>query len=311
MIRHQIPMALAQISEIEPTIRRGNCIIFLIDTNCTRETIDEINEYMFELLNKLDHRNNHDPDIESLVAVLTFGEEPLWMSGAPLPISLFRYVPLVQSESCSMGAAFTELNSKLSENYLPERIRKPVMLCMISNGNSTDDYRNGMEKLHENIWFENALKVVLHTNDNTNLDVLKEFTGRDNTVIDLHEICCEMMVSAFLHPPLLGDDLPHINPLQDELPVSEIDDEGTGAVFITEADNFKSIEDNPQGIASDLMEMAYLLVEELQTLQDTANKLSQQLAHLAYRAKKLKESVNKCAESLGLDPEYITDCFKW
>ncbi len=61
----------------------------------------------------------------------------------------------------------------------------PVIFLM-SDGEPTDDYRHGLEKLKQNNWFKKALKVAIAIGEDANEDVLAEFTGTTEAVITVH-----------------------------------------------------------------------------------------------------------------------------
>ena len=56
----------------------------------------------------------------------------------------------------------------------------------MSDGEPTDDYLSGLNKLKNNNWYKHAIKVALAVGDDANKDVLKDFTGNIEAVITVH-----------------------------------------------------------------------------------------------------------------------------
>ena len=85
-----------------------------------------------------------------------------------------------------MGAAFRALNEKLSTSHgFMKRASGSVapVLFLLSDGEPTDDYKAGLQKLKENNWYKIAVRVAVGYSDACNDEVLREFTMNSETVI--------------------------------------------------------------------------------------------------------------------------------
>ena len=103
-----------------------------------------------------------------------------------------------------MGAAFLELNGKLSRNSFltaPSASVAPVII-LISDGMPTDDWKSGLAALKGNNWFVHAVKSSLAIGTELDRDVLEEFTGNPNTVLTvnnsraLHEMIRKVTINS-------------------------------------------------------------------------------------------------------------------
>jgi uncharacterized protein YegL len=56
----------------------------------------------------------------------------------------------------------------------------------MSDGEPTDNYQVGLNKLKSNNWFKSALKFAIAIGDDANKDVLEEFTGSKEAILTVH-----------------------------------------------------------------------------------------------------------------------------
>ena len=84
-----------------------------------------------------------------------------------------------------MGAALNALNEKLSvsHGFMKHAVGlvTPVLILFM-DGEPTDDYRDGLQKLKNNNWYKFAARVAVGYGE-ANDDVLREFTGNSETVL--------------------------------------------------------------------------------------------------------------------------------
>jgi uncharacterized protein YegL len=57
---------------------------------------------------------------------------------------------------------------------------------LLSDGEPTDDWQKPLAELKKNNWFKAAVKVAIAIGDEANKDVLKEFTGSMEAVLEVH-----------------------------------------------------------------------------------------------------------------------------
>jgi uncharacterized protein YegL len=143
----------------------------------------ELNTVMEELIPEI--RRVGEADTEVKVAVLTFSTEVRWMYSNPIPIEDFEWARLRASGVTSMGAAFKELNHRMSRNSFlssPSLSFAPVIFLM-TDGYPSDDYKEGLRELQTNSWYKFGLKAALGIGQEANDNILAEFTGSKDTVV--------------------------------------------------------------------------------------------------------------------------------
>lgn len=166
-------------------------VIFLLDTSGSMygAPIGAVNAAIESVMPELISMNDSNPDNEIKVAVLTFDFNAEWKFGGDELLSPEEvknsWNDLDANGSTSMGAAFRALNEKLSISHgFMKRASGSVapVLFLLTDGEPTDDYQDGLQRLKANNWYKIAVRVAIGYG-NSNDDVLREFTMNSETVI--------------------------------------------------------------------------------------------------------------------------------
>lgn len=172
--------------------RRMCPVIFLLDTSGSMSgaPIGAVNAAMEGVLPELMSMNNDNPDVEIEVAVLAFETGTQWVTGSGLvnPAD-YEWSDLNAGGGTSMGAAFRELGKALSVSHgFMNRASGSVapVLFLLTDGEPTDNYQDGLQALKENNWYKCAAKVAIGYGQ-SNDAVLKEFTGNSETVLHTND----------------------------------------------------------------------------------------------------------------------------
>ena len=168
--------------------RRICPLIFMLDTSGSMngQPIGAVNSAMENILPELVSMNSDNADVEIQIAVLTFNSDVCWETGDQLvdPESFKRF-DLRADGTTEMGKAFLELKSKLSlSKGFMNRASGSVapVLFLLSDGEPTDDYKDGLVKLQENAWYNVAHRVAIGYGD-ANETILAKFTKFSETVL--------------------------------------------------------------------------------------------------------------------------------
>lgn len=176
--------------EIEGVARKSMVMFFLIDTSGSMEgrSIAAVNDAMREVLPDIQDISNNNADAKIKLAVMSFSSGTNWETTEPQDLDSYRWKDLEAGGVTDMGAAFRELNSKLDRNAFlqdPAGVKMPVII-LISDGEPTDDFREGLKVLQQNKWYKRSIKVALGVDD-ANMDVMEEFTGSCESAIYLRD----------------------------------------------------------------------------------------------------------------------------
>ncbi len=171
--------------DAEPIARKRLVLFYLVDTSGSMagEKIGIVNQVMEEVIPELRNIGGADSDIH--LAVISFGEGCRWMHSEPVSVETFRWERLSAEGMTPMGAAFRELNSRMSRSAFlsaPHLSFAPVVF-MLTDGYPTDDYLSGLEALKGNRWFRSSLKIALGIGESFDSEVLESFTGNPELVL--------------------------------------------------------------------------------------------------------------------------------
>lgn len=174
------------------TSRRVMVIFFIIDTSGSMKgtKIGQVNTASEDIMKEIKKLSEDNTSAEIKVCVLDFATKATWMTSAPVSVEAeeYKWDYVEAGGLTAMGDAFRKLNEALSKNsFMNEKAGSfaPVLFLM-SDGEPTDDYRNGLEVLKCNNWFKAAIKVAIGIGDDANLNVLEEFTGSKESVVTTH-----------------------------------------------------------------------------------------------------------------------------
>lgn len=177
------------------TVRRMCPIIFLIDTSGSMSgaPIGAVNAAIEGVLPELISMNDSNADNEIKIAIMSFDYEAKWITDETTlvsPVDLkSNWTDLNADGLTSMGAAFSELNQKLSVRHgFMQHASGSVapVLFLLSDGEPTDDFQSGLQELKKNNWYKVAVKVAIGYGE-SNDDVLKEFTTNEGTVLHTND----------------------------------------------------------------------------------------------------------------------------
>jgi len=202
-------MSDAIYGDIEGIIRRRMTLFFLIDTSGSMEgtKIGTVNTAIRDLVPELADIGGADIDLR--IAVLEFSTGCRWQHPeGPVAVEDFLWNNLSTGGSTNMGAAFRELNERLSRSSFlkaPSASVAPVLL-LFSDGQPTDEYAGGLETLRNNNWFKTAVKAALAIGSDADQAMLAEFTGTSETVLAAYtpEVLRKMIRTVTLTSAQIG-----------------------------------------------------------------------------------------------------------
>ena len=173
--------------------RRMCPVIFLLDTSGSMcgAPIGAVNSAIENVLPELISMNENNADNEIVVGIMSFDSEVKWITNELVSPEELKnsWRDLNANGLTSMGEAFNELNQKLSVSHgFMQRASGSVapVLFLLSDGEPTDDYFSGLNKLKNNGWYKVAARVAIGYGE-SNDDVLREFTGNRETVLHTND----------------------------------------------------------------------------------------------------------------------------
>lgn len=176
--------------QVDEVPRRTMVLFFIVDTSGSMagEKIGSVNVAVQEVIPYIMDISSTNPDAQIKIAVMEFSSGTEWMYPQPVEAESFQWRDLETGGLTSLGEACTELSSKLSTKAFMNHATgsyAPTIILM-SDGEPTDDYKRGLDKLRGNNWFKAAIKVAIAIGDEADQSKLAEFTGNSEAVLTVH-----------------------------------------------------------------------------------------------------------------------------
>jgi uncharacterized protein YegL len=171
--------------------RRTMVLFFVIDTSGSMDgsKIGSVNTAIEEAIPTVRDVSDGNADALIKIAALEFSSGATWITrNGPVEAEQFRWNHLQAAGVTDFGAACAALNEKLSTNgFMQEATGSyaPVII-LLSDGEPVDDWESALAELRQNKWFKVAIKVAIAIGDDANKDMLKEFTGSMEAVLEVH-----------------------------------------------------------------------------------------------------------------------------
>ncbi|HAL18892.1 MAG TPA: hypothetical protein DCO86_04640 [Spirochaetaceae bacterium] len=170
--------------------RKTMTLFFLIDCSGSMSgtKIGAVNQALEEAIPEIREISASNADAEIKIAALRFSSGADWLTKIPESAETFAWSYVNPGGMTDFGEACRKLNEKLSKNEFMKSASgsyAPVVILM-SDGEPTDEYAAPLDALKQNNWFKKAIKVAIAVGDNAKKDVLEQFTGSMETVLDVH-----------------------------------------------------------------------------------------------------------------------------
>jgi len=187
--------------------RRVLPIFFVIDTSgsMTGNKISAVNAAIEEgipFIQELASMAYESFYTQIKIAAIEFFSGTRWItSDGPVEADQFRWNHLNAGGVADFGAACKTLNEKLSRKaFMNEATGSyaPVIL-LLSNGNYTDDWERPLAELKNNNWFKTAIKAAIAVGEDSNIDLLAEFTGSMDAVIELQPNIVHLLIKEAIN----------------------------------------------------------------------------------------------------------------
>jgi uncharacterized protein YegL len=138
--------------------------------------IDALNYAVREALPAMRDAADDNANAAVEVRAMTFGSGFNWVNPAPIALEQFTWQNVYVNGITDMGAAMKALAAELTVANMPARALPPVIV-LVSDGQPTDDFDNGLAALMAEPWGRKAVRIAIAIGDDADLDVLRRFIG--------------------------------------------------------------------------------------------------------------------------------------
>lgn len=153
--------------------------IWICDTSGSMSVDGKIQRLNFAIREAIPHMRrvaDENPNAEVLVRVLRFSSGAQWHVSQPTPVEDFEWTDLSAEGVTDMGRALSMLAEQLKIPPMTDRALPPV-LVLISDGQPTDDFQGGLDRLFEQPWGMKAVRAAIAIGEDADSQVLQKFIG--------------------------------------------------------------------------------------------------------------------------------------
>jgi uncharacterized protein YegL len=138
--------------------------------------IQALNNAIREAVPHMQQVAAENPNAQVLVRAITFSNGARWHIAQQVPIAEFRWQDLKAGGTTDMGKALTMLAGQLDPEVMPPRALPPV-LVLISDGQPTDNFDQGLRALFDQPWGKKAVRIAIAIGEDADHDTLQKFIG--------------------------------------------------------------------------------------------------------------------------------------
>ncbi len=142
------------------------------------EKIQSLNYAIKQTIPDMRTAAEENPNAKLYVRVAKFSEGASWQIASPTPIEDFEWLDIEADGLTDMGKAFELVADQLEMPPMPERALPPV-LVLLSDGQPTDQYKEGLDRLLHLPWGKKAVKIAIAIGSDADSTVLKEFINNN------------------------------------------------------------------------------------------------------------------------------------
>jgi uncharacterized protein YegL len=144
----------------------------------TGEKIQSLNFGIKEAIPEMQKVAEANPNAEVLVRAIKFSDGAQWHISQPTEVKDFKWVDLPASGLTCMGKAMEMVADALKVSTVGEQ-GLPPLLALVSDGQPTDNFAGGLQKLMNEPWGRKAVRVAIAIGDDADLDCLQKFIGHN------------------------------------------------------------------------------------------------------------------------------------
>ena len=154
--------------------------IWIVDCSGSMRDDGKIQSLNYAIREAIPHmqreaENNFQANL--LISALKFSTGAQWFI-PPTKINSFKWVDVEARGHTDLGQALVLLSEMLHIPPMTNRGLPPV-LVLLSDGQPTDNYEDGLNKLLNEPWGKKAIRIAIAIGEDANMKVLEKFIGND------------------------------------------------------------------------------------------------------------------------------------
>jgi uncharacterized protein YegL len=138
--------------------------------------IQSLNTAIREAIPHMKKVAEDNPNAQVLVRAVKFSNGAQWHISQPTPVADFAWADLTADGETDMGKALELVAEQLKMPPMSDRALPPV-LVLVSDGQPTDDFDNGLKSLMDQPWGKKAVRIAISIGQDADPEVLQKFIG--------------------------------------------------------------------------------------------------------------------------------------
>lgn len=140
--------------------------------------IGALNFAIKEALPEMQKVADENPNAQVFVRAVKFSDGAQWHISQPTDVKNFKWADLTADAHTDMGKAMELVASVLKMPPMEDRALPPV-LVLLSDGQPTDNFANGLKMLMNEPWGQKAVRIAIAIGDDADHDCLQKFIGHN------------------------------------------------------------------------------------------------------------------------------------
>ena len=121
---------------------------------------------------------DENPNAQVLVRAIRFSTGAQWHVAHATPVDQFTWENLTADGITDLGKALSMVADELRIPPMTDRALPPV-LALLSDGQPTDDFGNGLRSLMDQPWGKKAVRVAIAIGEDADHETLQKFIGHE------------------------------------------------------------------------------------------------------------------------------------
>jgi len=136
--------------------------------------IQALNNAIREAIPHMQKVADENPNAQVLVRAIKFSNGAQWHISQPTTVGDFKWTDLSAEGVTDMGKALSMVAEQLKIPPMADRALPPV-LVLISDGQPTDDFNQGLRDLMDQPWGKKSVRIAVAIGEDADYDVLQKF----------------------------------------------------------------------------------------------------------------------------------------
>jgi len=141
--------------------------------------IQQLNTAIKESIFPMQKSAENQPNAQILIRAIKFSDNAEWIIPSETPVEQFKWFDLAANGVTAMGKALSMVADVLTIPPMTDRAFPPV-LVLLSDGQPTDDFDIGLQKLMGTPWGRKAVRIAIAIGGDADLEILQKFIGKSD-----------------------------------------------------------------------------------------------------------------------------------